>query len=296
MLNKLNKNFDNNIKKIKKLKMQLTFTIFLLLIILVIGIFIFLPVSWQKIAIALTGNYSKVSGTDQLTVSDWNNLPNDFLDKQSSSGDTMAGPLTLSADPTTNMQAATKQYVDNNSGGGGGDTFVNWGRGDCPSGTTELYNGYSFGVKWSVKGGGSNPVCIKYPLIGTEYNAEYFYTGYLHSIGSSLSRSLPVDIPELKEMKCAKCFSANQTCFENIGDNSCPSGFNIAYTGWLMGGISNENRENQLDFICVNDNFDGSINNINNEATIYGATIEEQSDLGFYTENSFIRCSVCCGG
>lgn len=33
-------------------------------------------------------------------------------------GDTMTGPLTLDADPTTNFEAATKQYVDSAVGGG----------------------------------------------------------------------------------------------------------------------------------------------------------------------------------
>lgn len=32
--------------------------------------------------------------------------------KVSKAGDTMTGPLTLAADPTASMQAATKQYVD----------------------------------------------------------------------------------------------------------------------------------------------------------------------------------------
>ena len=36
------------------------------------------------------------------------------------SGDTMTGPLVLPGDPTTDLQAATKQYVDASSGGGGG--------------------------------------------------------------------------------------------------------------------------------------------------------------------------------
>ena len=36
-------------------------------------------------------------------------------------GDTMTGALILNADPTSNLGAATKQYVDANSGGGGGN-------------------------------------------------------------------------------------------------------------------------------------------------------------------------------
>jgi len=99
-----------NKKKIFILKAQLTSAIFLLVIALISGFFIFGP-ELTEIAKALTGNYSKATG-EQLTVSDWNNLDDDFLDKQNPAGDSMAGPLTLPGDPTTNMQAATKQYVD----------------------------------------------------------------------------------------------------------------------------------------------------------------------------------------
>lgn len=37
-------------------------------------------------------------------------------------GDTMTGALTLPADPTADLHAATKKYVDDNAGGGGGGT------------------------------------------------------------------------------------------------------------------------------------------------------------------------------
>lgn len=43
----------------------------------------------------------------------------DISGKLDKSGGTMTGALTLNADPTSAMQAATKQYVDNNAGGGG---------------------------------------------------------------------------------------------------------------------------------------------------------------------------------
>lgn len=40
-------------------------------------------------------------------------------DKVDVAGDTMTGPLVLSADPTTALGAATKQYVDAQASGGG---------------------------------------------------------------------------------------------------------------------------------------------------------------------------------
>lgn len=105
-----------SIKKTKKLtflKFQLGSAILTLTVLLISGFFIFGP-SLEQVARAVTGNYSKTTG-DSLDITDWNNLDNDFVDKN---GDTMTGPLTLPADPTLDMQAATKQYVDNNVGGG----------------------------------------------------------------------------------------------------------------------------------------------------------------------------------
>lgn len=45
--------------------------------------------------------------------------PTDVASKLSKGGDTMAGPLTLQADPTSALQAATKQYVDTSVAGAG---------------------------------------------------------------------------------------------------------------------------------------------------------------------------------
>ena len=60
----------------------------------------------------------------------------------SKTGDTMTGLLTLSGDPTANLMAATKQYVDNNSQGapGNGQINVSAGTGLTASGTQATAN------------------------------------------------------------------------------------------------------------------------------------------------------------
>ena len=50
-------------------------------------------------------------------ISDVTGLQTDLNGRVLISGDTMTGPLILAADPVTLLQAATKQYVDNNAGG-----------------------------------------------------------------------------------------------------------------------------------------------------------------------------------
>ncbi|HVW22977.1 MAG TPA: hypothetical protein VHB51_00615 [Candidatus Saccharimonadales bacterium] len=47
--------------------------------------------------------------------------PADLVPKLNKSGDTMTGPLTLSGNPSSNLHAATKQYVDSTAGAGAAD-------------------------------------------------------------------------------------------------------------------------------------------------------------------------------
>lgn len=56
------------------------------------------------------GTTHKISGSVLGKASDITDLQNNKVNK---SGDTMSGPLTLNADPSQNLHAATKQYVDN---------------------------------------------------------------------------------------------------------------------------------------------------------------------------------------
>ena len=85
----------------------------ILFFVISIGFFVFSPVSFKNVAMALQGDYGKPLIGGSLIVSDWNLLDDDFLDKEDPLGDTMAGPLTLPATPPVNTNhATTKNYVD----------------------------------------------------------------------------------------------------------------------------------------------------------------------------------------
>ena len=117
----------------------------------------------------------------------------------------------------------------------------------------------------------------------------------MFSIGTGIAEYVPPGIPELKEVRCAVCYRPNTVCFEKMGDNSCPTGFSAAYRGWIMGGIVASNRENQLNHRCVNENFtNNAADNNNIISQLYGATVDEDLDIGLYTEDSFVRCAFCC--
>src|SRR5262245_18827628 len=66
--------------------------------------------------LTLTGSTLDVgAGTGITVAADTVAVDTTFLDGRyvNTTGDTMAGPLTLNADPASALQAATKQYVDN---------------------------------------------------------------------------------------------------------------------------------------------------------------------------------------
>jgi len=134
-------------KKIKFLKFQLATAIFVLLIMLISGFFILGP-ELSQVAKAVLGDYNRtVSGDDQITVANWDQLDEDFLDKQNPAGDSMAGNLTVPSMTVLNDlgvngnitssqtqgtdsddTVATKGYVDASGGGNyvdrGGDTMT----------------------------------------------------------------------------------------------------------------------------------------------------------------------------
>ena len=95
-------------------------------------------------------------------------------------GGTMTGDLTLNADPTTDLMAATKQYVDN--GGGGGGPFLNI-TGGTMTGPLYLYAAPTMTSEAATKGYVDSVVQnLEQPvLVSTTGNL----TGYTYSNGAS---------------------------------------------------------------------------------------------------------------
>ncbi|MEA1963442.1 MAG: hypothetical protein U9M94_04385 [Patescibacteria group bacterium] len=89
----------NLFKNIKTKQLKLSLLLIFVFVSFVSSFFVFFPFSWQQIANALTGNYSKIDG-DSLGVADWNKLDDDFVAK---SGDTMQGNLDMGSNNITNL-------------------------------------------------------------------------------------------------------------------------------------------------------------------------------------------------
>lgn len=103
-----------------------------------------------------------------------------------SAGGTLTGPLALAADPTTALQAATKQYVDANAGGGGGSGLTGMTSGQVPvanSATTANASKAIAGVgaglaTTSITGLSLGAVPIYTDALGTLGNSGVLYTSF----------------------------------------------------------------------------------------------------------------------
>jgi len=283
-----------NINKLTRVRFAAWLSI--LFILIVANLFVMSGWSLNRFALALTGNYSKSAG-QQLTIADWNNLPADFVAK---SGDTMAGDLNLGGKkgtnvgaPTTPNDAVNKQYVDDSMVVSGGDTFVNWGQAACPSGTNLLYSGYAFANLFSEPGGSAEADCVQ---SGSPGGPTANPADTLYPLGTGEATALPTGIPAKKEIKCAVCYKSGGTCYERWGNTDCPggNGFAPVYSGYSLGG--SRNNASQAGRHCVdNTKFDSTAPDNNTwGAAWYGTTIWNNADIGLYTANSYLRCSVCC--
>lgn len=276
-----------NSKKVSLLKMQLSTAIVLLVAILIGGFFVFSPVSLRQTALALSGDYDRFSsGDNAIDQADWDLLDEDFVALDNGT----ANNLTVN-DITLNGTCT-------GTGCGGGDIFTNWGRGDCPGGTTLLYSGYAFGKKWDEPKGSGEILCIASPSTAGPPSGSAV-RDKLWPIGTGAAAYTPPGIPTYSEMRCAVCYNPGGVCYEAIGVNTCnvAASFNVAYVGYMMGGVTgldNPLNENNNSRSCVNGNFDGSVPNSTLASVYAGTEIIDNSDVPSYTIDSFINCAICC--
>lgn len=279
--------------------------IFLSLFFLLLGIFATIFLIKGEGALALSANYSK-GNNDTLRISDWNELASDFLAKSGGVNGIMSGILNVSLgritvveNPSEGTDAANKGYVDNSlSSLGGGSVFTNWGRSDCPAGTDELYEGFSFGSEYTDRGGGNNNVCLQAGGAGTSF------TSTAHSLIQPLitvnwTPALPVDIAPGKFIRCAVCYKNSASCYIKTGDWSCDGSYSLVYEGYLAGAIKTAGSNyTTRDRNCINRNFDGTsiagTTPLTSRVIVQGTKIDNNLGLTAYTTGHFTRCSVCC--
>ena len=142
---------------------------------------------------------------------------------------------------------ATKQDVS-------GAMYIRWGRSECPSGSTLVYEGFVGGPYYNNPGGMSNYVCLpnepdyvtKEPLndniISVIMSTEYKTDNQVFSRNTH-----HYDAP------CVLCIAVGMTSVLTIpGKARCPGSLKTEYIGYMMAAQKSE--QHQQEAICIDEN------------------------------------------
>ena len=180
----------------------------------------------------------------------------------------------------------------------GGVTYVRWGRLDCPARSREVYDGWAAGPHYGHNGGPGDAVCMAqtadYGSVSTStgnqnggllYRMEYQTSGY--GLGGNYPSVNGWDVP------CAVCETASISQIMIPGSQTCPSGWNEEYKGYLFSDYYTHAASSQAVCIDLNPESARGGSNSSNGAG-YWYPIETESPIGTgYQHDREVSCVVC---
>ncbi len=213
--------------------------------------------------------------------------------------------------PDTSLQILTKLLqVDGQGSGLDADTlqgfsasdlsgnvlYTRWGRSDCPSGTSLVYDGIVGGSHHAHSGSGTNLLCLSKQPTSAGFNdgnqnGALIYGAEYETAGSGLSA-----LQALQDLNvpCVVCLREGaKVMLMQPGRDVCPVGFTREYAGYLM---ATNYAQTKSEFVCVDQQPVGVPGTAGNSdgALLYPAEAECGSLPCLpYTQDREITCSVC---
>eukprot|EP00164_Ancoracysta_twista_P000466 GFYU01000625.1.p1 GENE.GFYU01000625.1~~GFYU01000625.1.p1 ORF type:complete len:964 (-),score=240.40 GFYU01000625.1:75-2966(-) len=189
-----------------------------------------------------------------------------------------------------------KKFEVTNSVPAPGDHFVAWGNTECPSYSTIAYSGFAIGSHYNHAGSGSNNLCATKKQThlaanhnngdqngGLVYHAEYqFGHGGLGTLAAIHDYEVP----------CAMCIVKDRHTFMQPGSITCPSGFELAYKGYLS-AAHYQHKKSSWNCVDLAAEKIGTVHN--HDGALFYAVETEQAVHGFpsYQVNMEVMCSQC---
>jgi hypothetical protein len=176
--------------------------------------------------------------------------------------------------------------------------FTNWGRNDCPSGSSLIYAGYAAGGNAGHTGSGANTVCLTNApsyagavFSDADENRNLLYGVEMQTSGYGLA-TLAGFVNY--DMTCAVCRvdNATQTIWVP-GTTNCPSGWTKQYSGYIM---SDHYTQRKSEFVCVNATPIAAGSNANSGGPYWYPTETEMGALvngAPYVQDREVTCCVC---
>lgn len=174
--------------------------------------------------------------------------------------------------------------------------FTNWGRNDCPSTSTLVYQGYVGGAHYSHSGSGANTLCLTNSPVwavfnDADHNGALVYAAEFETSGYGLASLVGL---HNYDPVCAVCEvdGANETMMIP-GTTNCPSGWTKQYGGYLM---ANHYTQRKSEYVCVNASPMTTGTNSDCNGTLWYPTETEMGALvqgSPYFQDREMTCVVC---
>ncbi len=177
------------------------------------------------------------------------------------------------------------------NGGKQGDVFTNWGSKQCPAGHEKLYDGVAYTAHHSHSGSGGDVECIVRADKGVSTGTESLDLLYPITIDHNHGTTIPAN----HLIYCARCYTAEKgPCYEQLGSDTCPSGFEASYKGWSFS--THYTHSANTERICIDkDKFDKSTS-WSGGSRMYASRLQNSpsGNGGDYPEGYSLKCAMCC--
>ncbi|XP_045169161.2 uncharacterized protein LOC123531922 [Mercenaria mercenaria] len=191
-----------------------------------------------------------------------------------------------------------KQIEVKTSFDGTGNTYIRWGRTECPGNGTEMvYKGYAAGGLYSNKGAASNYLCLPEEPVwgvyedseqtsGTVYGAEYEL--YDRNMDRFFGKTmLNHDVP------CCICRTKRPSVLFIPGRNICYDGWTLEYSGYLTSG---HDSHHATEFVCLDINpeiISGGFSDTNGKLFYFVEARCGSLKCPPYVNGRELTCAVC---
>lgn len=253
---------------------------------------IFIICGFAQVAFPQNFGIDQPNPTEKLDVNGWIQVGNEFTGSTAT-----AGAIRYNTN-------GTLQFFNGGawqSMGLAATTFTNWGRNDCPAGSSVVYTGQAAGHHYQHHGGGAQLLCLTNSpsWAGASFNdanqdaaliygVEYQMSGYgIATFGNGLTSAQLQDY----DAECAVCLvDGHSETMMVPGTNVCPSGWTLRYWGYLMG---NHYTQLKNEFVCVNNSPLQTGVNSDCNGFLWYPTETEICNLPAYVQNREMTCVVC---
>ncbi|XP_064604493.1 short-chain collagen C4-like [Liolophura sinensis] len=183
-----------------------------------------------------------------------------------------------------------------------GAVYTRWGRTECPSYSTTLYQGLMAGSHYQHKGSGGNHLCLPLNPQWNKTFGGHKSEPYLYGSEFELYNTNPVfhqtnsggDFFHQRDIQCAVCYTPGRPSHVMIPARlECPIGWTVEYLGFLMAAHYSHRRS---EYVCVDqdpDTHPGTAKNVNSNLLYIVEDVCGPLPCPNYVDGYEVTCVVC---